>query len=571
MPKIKYRLKFPNRLTHFIHIEMEILDIDSEELELILPDWRPGRYELTNYVANIKKLRVYNQDGYEIETNKKEKNKWLVHNPNAEPILIKYAYYAFKMDAGSSYVDEEQIYINFINCMLYSPSIINESIEVTIDLPHTYKSTCSLKSLSTNNYVAKDYYELVDSPFLASKTLRCLTYQVSEAEFSIVIQGDCPISDDKLLEDFRKFTEVQLRQMKGLPSDRFDFIIQSLDYRHYHGVEHRNSTVLVLGPNIKSNQSKYYEDLLGVASHELFHAWNVTRIRPKELFPYEFSKENYYETGFTTEGFTTYYGDLFLARSGVFSEDQYFNELNMLFKRHFENYGRYNLSLTESSFDLWIDGYKKILPNRKVSIYVKGAILAFMLDLTIRKYSNNEQSIDDLTYELWEAFGKNEIGYAKQDIYDLILKYTGPLANSFIHDFYEGVQPIEERLSELLTYIGCELVLKNHPEKSASLFGFRGNLCENFFEITEIAPSSIAEKSLSIGDKILSVNGKDVDNDFLLNFKDSSTFSIKRNSKIKSVALTFSGDNFYEIYEIRRSESSSEVAKANYKKWIKGE
>ena len=570
MPKIKYRLKFPNRLTHFIHIEMEIHDIDSEELELILPDWRPGRYELTNYVANIEKIKAYNQGGSELEINKNEKNKWAVHNPNAGPVLIRYAYYAFKMDAGSSYVDEEQIYINFINCLLYLPNRMSESVEVFIDIPDSYKSTCSLSNVSGTTFLAKDYYELVDSPFLASETLKCLTYHVADSEFNIVIQGDCPISDDKLIEDFRKFTEIQLHQMKGFPSDRFDFIIQSLNYRHYHGVEHRNSTVLVLGPNTESNQVKYYEDLIGVASHELFHAWNVTRIRPMELSPYEFSKENYYETGFITEGVTTYYGDLFLVRGEVFTEAQYFDELNALFKRHFENYGRHNLSLTESSFDLWIDGYKKILPNRKVSIYVKGAILAFMLDLTIRKYSNNKQSIDDLTFELWEKFGQKEIGYTKQDVYDLISKYAGALAGGFINDYYEGVEPVEEQLSELLIDIGCELVSKNHPEKQASLFGFRGSLNEGFFEITEIAPSSIAEELLSIGDKILSINGNDINENSLLNMKAPCTFSIDRNAKIKSVELVSTRDKFYQLHEIRRSESSSEEAKSNYKKWIKG-
>ena len=123
----------------------------------------------------------------------------------------------------------------------------------------------------------------------------------------------------------------------------------------------------------------------------------------------------------------------------------------------------------------------------------------------------------------------------------------------------------------MLQFIGCELVPKSHPEKLASLFGFIGNLGKGFFEITEIAPSSIAEESLSIGDKILSINGKDVNEDSLLNAEAPSTFSIERNSKIKSVELVSAGDAFYQLYEIRRSENSSEEAKSIYKKWIKGE
>jgi predicted metalloprotease with PDZ domain len=202
---------------------------------------------------------------------------------------------------------------------------------------------------------------------------------------------------------------------------------------------------------------------------------------------------------------------------------------------------------------------------------VKGAILSFMLDLTIRKITNDKQSIDDLIYELWQEFGKKEIGYTKQDIYDLISKYIGALAAPFIKDYYDGVRPVEQQLSELLQYIGCELVLKNHPEKLASLFGFRGSLNEGFLEITEIAPSSIAEEWLAVGDKVLSVNGKNINEDFLLSSEALSTFSIERNSKIKSVELVSTADKFYQLYEIRRSEGSSEEVKSNYKKWLKGE
>ncbi|MDP4680988.1 MAG: PDZ domain-containing protein, partial [Cyclobacteriaceae bacterium] len=536
-PKIKYQLTFPNRRTHFIHIEMTISNLEMEEMELLLPDWRPGRYELTNYVANIGEFRAFGNDGSCLISKKTKKNKWKLSTSGVETIIVRYSYYAFKMDAGNSYVDEEQIYINFINCLLYSPQHMNQSTELFIDFPKSYKSTCSLEYSFDNTFLAENYFEMVDSPFLASESIKKLTYFSSGTEFNILIQGDCPILDDKIVKDFKMFTDVQTKQMQGFPNGKFNFIIQSLAYRHYHGVEHKNSTVLVLGPNNPDNKEKYFQDLLGVASHELFHAWNVTRIRPKELLPYDFSKENYYETGFVTEGFTTYYGDLFLVRSGVFDEAQYFLELNALFKRHFENYGRHNLSITDSSFDLWIDGYKRILPNRKVSIYVKGAILALMLDLTIRRFSNDSNSLDDLIYELWLKFGKKEIGYLKQDVYDLISKYLGSYAGQFITDFYEGTTSLESQLSELSNHIGCELVAKEHPERSASLFGFRIDFIENSYLITEIAPKSQAEQYLSIGDKILAINGSHLNETSLINLEETTNLLIERNHKHRKVEL----------------------------------
>jgi len=308
-----------------------------------------------------------------------------------------------------------------------------------------------------------------------------------------------------------------------------------------------------------------------VASHELFHAWNVTRIRPTEMVPYDYSKENYYETGFVTEGYTTYYGDLFLVRSGVFNETQYFTELNTIFKRHFENYGRHNLSLTDSSFDLWIDGYKNLLPSRKVSIYVKGATVALMLDLMIRKQSTNKFSLDDIMTELWLNFGKVEKGYSKQDVYDLIIKYAGAQANTFIENYYEGIVPVENELEELLAYIGCKLTAKNHPESSASLFGFRieTNSLGNF--IIEIAPNSIAEKHLSIGDEILTINEQKLVEGEPAQFSENCTLLIKRDHKEKLVTLLANGERYYQIYEISRNIQASAQCKENFKLWIGNE
>lgn len=569
MTNIKYKLSFPKPLTHFIEILLQVDNITTDETEVVLPDWRPGRYELANYVSNLKKINAYSPDGALLVLRKKEKNKWLINSKGLNSIDVKYSYYANKMDAGSSVLNEDQIYINFINCMLYLPNRMNEEVTVEIDIPPNYHTACSLQQ-TNNTYTAKSYFELVDSPLLASENLKHLTYTVSSTQFNIYIYGDCPIEDGSMIREFEKFTKHQMKQMGGFPSRQFDFIVQSLPYRHYHGVEHQNSTVLVLGPGTEGNKQQYYLDLMGVASHELFHAWNVTRIRPVELSPYDFSKENYYETGFVTEGFTTYYGDLFLARSGVFSLEQYIKELNTLLKRHFENYGRHNLSLVDSSFDLWIDGYKKLLPGRKVSIYVKGAINAFMLDIMIRKYSKNNHSLDDLILYLWTNFGQIEKGYSISDIYALIKKYAGEGAQDFIDKFYEGTVAVEPQLSNSMDYIGYKLVQKDHPEASAALLGFRVDLTNSPANIVEIAPGSIAETLLSIGDEILETNGKKVDKNGPEIIDGKNTFLIEREGKKTTIELETGKDRYYSIYEMAKNEEAGPNNIDNFNFWIGG-
>ncbi len=565
MSKICYSLTFPNRLTHFVHIKMKVEVSDENLCELILPDWRPGRYELTNYVANLRDLSIADESGSPLLFYKTARNKWKVDTKQAKKLVATYRYYAYYMDAGSSVVDEEQIYINFINCLLYSPAKTDLPARVTVDIPKDYTYVCQLAEAEKRTFAAKNYYELVDSPLLAAPYLHHLTYRVSDTDFHIYIHGDCPLDDEQILADFQKFTETQMHQMGGFPSSRYDFIVQSLPYRHYHGVEHLNSTVLVLGPSSSENQKQYYLDMLGVASHELFHAWNVTRIRPKELSPYDFSRENYYETGFVTEGFTTYYGDLFLARSGVFSTDQYLDELNILLKRHFENYGRHHLSLTRSSYDLWIDGYKKLLPGRKVSIYVKGALTAWMLDLTIRQHSNNQYSLDNIIADMWEHYGKPEIGYTKENVYELIRKYIGDTA--FIPHYYEGTTPIENELNALLAHIGCRLVAVAHPEATAALFGFRLDHQNDTAVVNEIAPASPAENTLSIGDKVITINqkapAKNTDK-----LPDTCTVEFERNFQKKTITLQSTGQAYFGLYRIEIDPLASSQAKKNLNLWL---
>ena len=200
-----------------------------------------------------------------------------------------------------------------------------------------------------------------------------------------------------------------------------------------------------------------YTDLLGVSSHELFHAWNIIRIRPIELLPYDFTKENYFRTCFVAEGCTTYYGDLFLKRAGVFDHETYIKELQVYMKRHFENSGAARQSLTDSSFDLWLDGYEKGIPDRKVSVYHKGALAALILDLYIRRKTDHKQSLDDVMRLLWIRFGKPFIGYSLQDYIDIVEEVAGESIEWYWQECIFGNEQLDTRLNEAMTFVGLQM------------------------------------------------------------------------------------------------------------------
>ncbi|HVD99721.1 MAG TPA: hypothetical protein VNB90_16040 [Cytophagaceae bacterium] len=559
-----YHISYTNPLTHLVDIEISLPATNSISTILQLPAWRPGRYELQNYAANIKHFSASDQAGNSFSFSKITRNQWKIDHPANTLLKVRYQYYAYQMDAGGCWLDELQLYLNFICCLMYEPSRINEPCAVTLALPAEYQIACGLPK-EEHQLKAENFYHLADSPMIASAGLTHFSFAVEDIPFHIWIQGTNFVKEEKLLEDFSKYTTEQIRTMGDFPEKEYHYLFQFLPYRHYHGVEHRNSTVITLGPS-EAIPEKGYADLVGISSHELFHAWNILKIRPAEMFPYDFTKENYFTTGFVAEGFTTYYGDLFLARAGVFSTEEYFAELNTSFKRHFEHFGNENLSLAESSQDLWVDGYVAGIPDRKVSIYVKGCIAALILDLEIRSKTNSAQSLDDLMRLLWNNYGKTKTGYTMESI----IRDTATIACSDMTDFFQecifGHTDLKIRLETALASIGCKLVEKPAGSITEKEFGFRTQVRGNRTIVEAIAPGSPASHVLSKDDEILTMDeipsSGNIDQLLL-------RLSINRWGRVLEVEMTGEKEKrYYPSYTIEKDPHASEQVQKAFEQWL---
>ncbi|HSZ25558.1 MAG TPA: hypothetical protein VK766_07575 [Cytophagaceae bacterium] len=564
-----YSISYTNPLTHLVTIEILIKNINSSSLEFQLPAWRPGRYELQNYAANIKNFSVADQNGKRLSFAKTSRNKWKIEPNNSNIITLTYDYYAHQMDAGGCWLDEEQLYLNFICCLLYLPEKITDPCFVKLDLPSNYKIACGLPQ-ENQLLAAENFYHLVDSPMIASPTLTYFSFDCENIPFHLWIQGNNPLSPEKIIADFKKFTELQIAMMENFPEKEYHYLFQFLPYPHYHGVEHRNSTVITLGSS-ENLAEKRYEDLIGISSHELFHTWNIVKIRPKELWPYDFTKENYFPTGFVAEGFTTYYGDLFLVRSGVISVEEYFTELNTTFKKHFNHFGNQNLSLVESSLDLWVDGYVAGIPDRKVSIYVKGCVAALILDLEIRLKTNHLKSLDDLMRLLWNRFGKKKIGYSLEDISIAAEEVTGIPLNDFFEECIFGHTDMKERLSNLVKDVACILQEIPAPTTSERCFGLQILAKENRYYVESIAPNSPASYSFSKGDELLQLNGSNIQGNFdeALYIRTQNNFTLKRFGRIVQISiLGEENGNYFPQHQLVFNENSDEKKIGHFKKWL---
>ena len=462
---MNYIISYQKPHDHFIDIEFIADNITEDETFVQLPAWRPGRYELGNFAKNIQKWAAFDEKGNALSFQKTTKDCWKVNTKGISSLHIKYNYYAAELNAGSTFLDGTQLYMNPVNCCVFIPERINEACELALRLPANYTvaiglppSTFCKEKVGMKCFHAKNFHELADSPFIASNSLQHKKITSADIDFNFWFQGECKPDWEKLSTDFTKFCDHQLEMMKLAPFQSYHFLFQILPTKIYHGVEHTASTVIALGPGYNLMKGDLYEDLLGVSCHELFHAWNIKTIRPIEMQPYDYTKENYSKLGYVCEGVTTYYGDYLLYRSGVFNESQYLQTFAERLQKHFDNFGRFNLSVADSSFDTWLDGYNPGIPNRKTSIYDEGCLLAFATDLFIRKNSNNERSLDDVMRYLYAEFALKGKGYSDTDYKGVVEHFANKSYDEIFNNYINRAADYEPMLKEAMDYIGCELI-----------------------------------------------------------------------------------------------------------------
>ena len=570
---MKYTVSYEQAHTHYINIQLRVKTQGAKRLNFQLPAWRPGRYELGNFAKNIQKWQAYDEHGSPLSFFKKTKDLWEVACEGVEQVEIRYNYFAAELNAGSTYLDPEQLYLNPVNCFLYLPDRQDEACTLELAVTEDYKIAIALPEQQERQFVAENFDQLADSPFIASPTLKKLEYKLEQTSFYLWFQGECKLPEKQLLQDFKAFTKEQINFFGDFPTSEYHFLFQIHTSTTYHGVEHAASTVISIGPSYQVFDWKgRYEDLLGVSSHELFHTWNVKRIRPSEMWPYDFSKENYTRLGYLAEGATTWYGDLMLWRSKVFQEQHFFKTFDQLLNRHFNNPGVRNLSVADSSFDTWLDGYSMGVPNRKSSIYTEGALITFMLDVAIRKATEQQKSFDDVMRNFYHHYFKANKGIGESDYQSEVEKAAGSSMADFFKAYVNGAEDIVEELEESLNYFGLRYTRSALEAYHESYLGFK--LLEG--KVAMIYPDSIAERAgLALGDEILSINDIKLDNNLAEWCKyfegEKLVFTLATARKqIKQISMKAAGTLYFANYQIKKQEKPTDAQQAAFEAWQVG-
>jgi predicted metalloprotease with PDZ domain len=567
---MKYSISIDQPQQQYIQITAFFTSV-SETVEFHLPSWRPGRYELGNFAKNVKDVRVFDVDTHKrLEIQKLTKDSWQVTAGECKEIRVEYRYYAAELNAGSSYLSEEQLYVNPVNCFVFSKEHVSEGVELELKIPKGWGIATSMRK-NGNTLHADHFDELADSPFICSSQLQHDEYSVGETLFHLWFNGESKPDWDRVKHDFEAFTKAQIDKFGEFPVSEYHFLFQILPYKAYHGVEHCKSTVISLGPTY-SVFGEDYKELLGVSSHELYHTWNVKAIRPIEMQPYDFTKENYSELGFICEGVTTYMGDLFLLKSGVFTLKQYLKEFSNQLQKHFDNFGRFHYSVAESSFDTWLDGYVSGAPGRKVSIYTEGCLLAFVTDVRILRATNNRYGLDEVMKRLYYNFAVEGKGVSESDYKEMLENISGISFDEFFKDYVHGTRPYESILVDCLEYLGLSMEHKPSTSYSAGKLGFKAS--KSPVKVISIYPGSPAcLGGLMFDDEVISVNGfkvsGDLDNWLTYLTDEEKNLIVHRAGKHVALRLPEVQRFFYSDYSVKEMDQPIGAQKKAFDAWKK--
>ncbi len=542
---IQYKISCPNPASQFLQIELRFDCQAQERIHLQLPAWRAGRYQIANYAQNLRGFTASNLNGESLPFTKTSKDRWEYLASENTTLLVRYSYWAGKIDAGSAWVDDQQVYVNLVNCCFELLGRSTEPIAVQLDLEDYPHRAVTLTRSEASNWMAENYQILADATVLAAKNLHRETYSVGSTQFHAWFHGDIHFDSTSFINQLQAFSSRMIADFGSFPEPEYQFIFQLLPYPHYHGVEHRRGTVITFGPANSITEAEAMEELLGISCHELYHAWNVCRIRPEELLPYDFSRETYTQAGLVLEGVTTYFGDLYLLKSGVYNLPTYLRHLEKIVQRESQHFGWKNASIEESSIDLWLDGYVQGVQDRKVNIYSHGALICLCLDVQLLKEGS---SLALVMREMWETFGIPFRGYQLADFEKRIAdRFAQPeKITEFFDAFVRGRADLFPVLEDCLQELG---ILIGTNETETTVFNALGIQVNAQQVIQKIHPESIAHMHLMANDRLLSLDLK----------ADSLHWEVEVERHERKLNLSFAKEeeNFYPLLVLEKGSSTA--------------
>jgi predicted metalloprotease with PDZ domain len=599
-PEIAFTVSMPKPHTHLLEVEVRIKHVAAEqpanETVLVLPVWTPGSYLIREFARHVQDFAALDASGKPLPWEKINKNSWRIMTGGAREWRAGYRVYANELSVRTSEVNSEHAFLNNATVLMYPEGLLRAPSTLHVLAPQPWKVATGLPPAPgpKNTFRAENFDVLYDSPVEVSD-FKTIAFEVKGVPHRIVIDGAGNYDPEKMRADVKKIVETEVALMGGeIPYRDYTFILH-LRANTGGGLEHLNSTALGyqrfgFGPEPKEGREgvnsagpgspppRTYRGFLSLVAHEFFHLWNVKRIRPDALGPFDYTKENYTKLLWVAEGFTDYYARLTLRRAGLISEQDFLKENAKAFQALQATPGRLVMSAEESSFDTWIKYYRQDENsiNSQIDYYDKGAILGLLLDLEIRKQSKGAKSLDDVMRYLYVEFYKQDRNYTPSDFQKACELMAGASLESFFTRFVRGREELD--YDAALAAAGLRLDLTMAKDESAAVE--KAHLGADLAEEDERlvvkkvqAGGPAYEQGLNAGDQIVALNNMRASKEFFdarvaeKRPGDLLTLTIFRADDLSTMLIKLGGRS-NAVYRILPVASPTTQQKQIYRSWL---
>ncbi len=573
---IEYTVSLNTPQTQMVDIRMVIQNV-AGPMDVAMPVWRPGRYEVINPAGGVRNVRAFSSVGRSLPITKTDKTTWHITTGAVEELTVTYRVYANSLADRTRHVDDTHAFLSGAAIFFYVPDRLKDPVLVNIEAPASWRIATGLECVSGNpgKLVAPNYDVLVDSP-LEIGLHDLLEFEVNGNPHQIAIWGGAKYDPDKLKSDFAKIVRSQAALFGDMPYRRYTFLIH-VGPDATGGTEHLNSTIIQT-PRRSLENPDAYKTFLRTVSHEFFHTWNVKQFRPAGIHPYEYRRENYTDLLWVAEGTTSYYQDLTNVRVGISNADDYLKTLSDAIHKLRNRPGARVQSLAESSFDAWIK-FNRSAPddaNFTISFYDVGALASLLMDMELRSRTRNRISLDDVMREMYRRFPLSGNGYTTADMIALLETISESEWDDFFARYINGTSPYP--FESALEVVGVELSLQAEKkgdtiiERSyAGLNLADRNGCAVVQLVLSDGPAYAA--GVLLGDEIVAVNGRRVSaaqfDEWIgvLQPNNAVTLHLIRRDELRTVSFNLASKSNGR-WRVSRLKDPSDSQKAAYQSWL---
>ena len=450
MDPLRYTLSFPAPHTHYVHVRAEVPAAGRDSVELSMAVWTPGSYLVREFSRHVESVTAESPGGIALRVEKTAKNRWRVATGGALMVIVSYRVYGREMSVRTNWIESDFAFVNGAPTFLTLAGEPRRPHEVSIVPASGWtRSITALEpavrpkpdTTAPHTYCAPDYDTLVDSPILIGNP-ELYEFSVDGVPHVLANAGDTTFFDSsRVVKDLEAIVRAHKEFWGSFPYQRYVFI--NLLTEAGGGLEHARSSVL-MASRWSTRTRKAHLHWLELASHELFHAWNVKRLRPIELGPFDYEREVFTPSLWVVEGITDYYGDVLVLRAGRSSAQEFLDSLSDKIEELQTTPGRAVRSVTQASMDAWIKLYRpdENTPNTAISYYTKGAVVAFLLDAKIRRATGGKRSLDEVMREAYARYSATH-GFTPDEFRALTEHVAGIDLGAFWRTAIEGTEELD--------------------------------------------------------------------------------------------------------------------------------